>query len=72
MRCLGRGFGFATADARLALIGFRAEVFALVLRAGDFFSAAVFAAARDFGFFLAIDVLPFDLREKASTVRASE
>jgi hypothetical protein len=61
---LGRGFDFATADARLALIALRAEVFALFLRAGDFFSAAVFAAARDFGFFLASDVLPFDVKGK--------
>jgi hypothetical protein len=43
----------------LALIGFRAEDLARVLRAGDFFRAAVFAAARDFGFRLAIDVLPY-------------
>jgi hypothetical protein len=30
-----------------------------VLRAGDFFCAAVRVAALDFGFCLAIDVLPF-------------
>jgi hypothetical protein len=47
----------------LAFSFFRAEGLAAGLpadlRAGDFFSAAAFAAARDFGFFLAIDVLPF-------------
>jgi hypothetical protein len=32
---------------------------ATLLRAGDFFCAAVRVAARDVGFFLAIDVLPF-------------
>jgi hypothetical protein len=31
-----------------------------VLRAGDFFCAAVRLAARDVGFRLAIDVLPFN------------
>jgi hypothetical protein len=36
-----------------------AAVLLAVLRAADFFNAAVFAAVRDFGFSLAIDVLPF-------------
>jgi hypothetical protein len=36
----------------------RAADLAAVLRAGDFFCAAVFAVARDVGFFLAIGVLP--------------
>ena len=36
-----------------------AVLLAALLRAGDFFCAAVRAAARDVGFFLAIDVLPF-------------
>jgi hypothetical protein len=55
---LGRTFAFATGDARLALIGLRALDLA-ALRAGDFLCAAVRAAARDVGFFQAIDVLPF-------------
>ena len=47
-----------------ALIAFRDADFAAVLRVallrgGDFFCAAVRAAARDVGFCLAIDVLPF-------------
>ena len=59
MRCLGRAFDFATGRVRLVLIGFRAEDLEVALLAGDFFSGAVFAAARDFGFFPAIHVLPF-------------
>jgi len=42
------------------------------LRAGDFFSAAVFAAARHFGFFLAIDVLPDLGRARLSGSAARE
>jgi hypothetical protein len=41
-----------------------AAVLLAVLRAGDFFDAAVFAAARDFGFCLAIDALPFRMVRK--------
>ena len=54
----------ASAARPLALSFFRAVDLAAVLpaarlRAGDFFCAAVRAAVRDFGFCLAIDVLPF-------------
>jgi hypothetical protein len=63
MRGFGRAFDFAIAEGRLALIGLRAlglvTVLVAVLRVGDFFSAAVLAAARDVGFRLAIGVLPF-------------
>ena len=73
MRCFGRARGLAAGSPRalvlrsvlrsLALICFRAVDLAAVLlallRAADFFNAAVFAAVRDFGFCLAIDVLPF-------------
>jgi hypothetical protein len=38
---------------------FRAVDLPAVLRGGDFFCAAVRTAARDVGFFLAIDVLPY-------------
>src|SRR3981081_353242 len=67
MRCFGRARGLAAGSARaLALICFRAVdlavllatvLLATVLRAGDFFCAAVRAAARDVGFFLAIPCL---------------
>src|SRR5260370_24526741 len=75
MRCFGRARGFAAGSPRalasrsflrsLALICFRAVDLAAVLRAGDFFCAAVRAAARGVGFFvgsfLAIHLLPFHL-----------
>jgi hypothetical protein len=61
---LAAGFGCA-----LALIGLRAVDLAAGFRAGDFFNAAVFAAARDFGFCLAIEALPFRLSGKASIDR---
>jgi hypothetical protein len=40
-------------------------------RAGDFFNAAALAAAREVGFCLAIEVLPFRLSGKANTNRVS-
>src|SRR4030088_2326626 len=66
MRCFGRtrltvGCARALVLRSLALIAFRAVDLAAVLRAGDFFCAAVRAAARDVGFCLAIRCLP-DLR----------
>jgi hypothetical protein len=42
----------------LRALGFAALLLAALLRAGDFFCAGMRAAARDFGFLLAIDVLP--------------
>src|SRR6185295_3718259 len=65
-RCFGRR-GFAAGIARaFAFSGLRDVDFAAGLRAGDFFCAAVRAAARDVGFCLAIYLLPV-LREEAST-----
>jgi hypothetical protein len=63
IRCFGRA-RLAGAGARaLVLSFFRAADLAAVLlavfRAGDFFCAALRLAARDAGFCLAIDVLPF-------------
>src|SRR3982074_3010459 len=68
IRCLARarlGVGSARALGlrslavrALSLMVFRAVDLAAVLRAGDFFCAAVRLAARDVGFCLAIDVLP--------------
>src|SRR6478609_10278977 len=64
MRCFGRA-RFAAGTPRalvlrsLALMIFRAVDLLAVLRGGDFFCAAVRAAARDVGFCLAIDVLPY-------------
>src|ERR1700722_10452781 len=66
MRCLGRARFTGAAALPLLFSFLRAVDLAAALRAGDFFCAAVLAAARavgllDFrlGFFLAIDVLPF-------------
>src|ERR1700688_3614077 len=75
MRCFGRARFAGTARALVlrsfALIDLRAVDLAAALRAGDFFWAAVLAAARAVGFFvgffLAIDVLPYRLSEKVST-----
>src|ERR1700704_2323510 len=62
MRCFGRA-RLAGTSRPLALSFFRAVDLAAVLwallRAGDFFCAADFAAARALGFLLAIDALPF-------------
>ena len=44
---------------RFSRCGFGGGLPCAVLRAGDFFCAAVRAAARDVGFCLAMDVLPF-------------
>src|ERR1700738_1467015 len=73
MRCFGRA-RFATGAPRaLALIAFRAVDLAVCLRGGDFFCAAALAAAREVGFCLAIDVLPFAwCGGNVSTDRASE
>src|SRR5258706_16471775 len=61
MRCFGRArFAVGTPRA-LVLSLFRAVDLAGVLRGGDFFCAAVRTAARDVGFCLAFDVLPFDV-----------
>lgn len=62
MRCLGHArLGVGT--PRLALMVFRAMDLAAVLpgffRAGDFFIAAVFAAARAVGFLLAMEAVSF-------------
>src|SRR5712664_507038 len=74
MRCFGRGRGLAAGSAR-ALSFLRAvdlaAVLLAVLRAADFFNAAVFAAVRDFGFFLAIDVSLSVRCGKVSTNRDS-
>src|ERR1700737_426119 len=77
MRCFGRA-RLAGACARpfalrsLALIVFRAvdlvADLAAALRAGDFFCAAVRLAARDVGFCLAIDVLPFRYEERLARI----
>jgi hypothetical protein len=73
MRCFGRarlaeGCPRALVLRSLALMVFRALDLAAVLLAmllrGDFFCAAVRAAARYVGFCLAIDVLPFRVVEK--------
>src|SRR5882762_2664836 len=72
MRCLGRARLTGAGARPLALSFFRAVVLAVVLagflpaalRAGDFFCAPVRLAALDFGFCLAIDVLPFWYRGK--------
>src|SRR6476660_4789417 len=78
MRCSGRA-RFAAGTPRafvlrsLALMVFRAVDLPAVLRGGDFFSAAVRTAARDVGFFLAIDLLPLSCSGGAvSTFRGSQ
>src|SRR5277367_6003618 len=77
MRCFGRarlaaGTARALVLRSLALTVFRAVDLAAILRAGDFFCAAVWAAACEVGFFvgffLAIDVLPLRLWEDVSTI----
>jgi hypothetical protein len=45
-------------------VGLAAVLRAMLLPAGDFFCAAVRAAAREVGFCLAIDVLPFRSTQK--------
>jgi hypothetical protein len=61
---LAAGIARALVLRALALIVFRDVDLAAVLREGDFFCAAVRAAARDVGFCLAIDVLPFPSMRK--------
>jgi hypothetical protein len=63
MRCLGRARLAGAGPRALDLSFFRAVDLAaaflsVVLRDGDFFNAAVLAAVREFGFFLAIAALP--------------
>jgi hypothetical protein len=76
MRCFGRTRLAGGCARPFAFSFFRAEdlaavLRAAVLRAGDFFWAGLRLAERDFGFCLAIDVLPLMLRENVSTDRAS-
>jgi hypothetical protein len=68
MRCFGRARLDEAELSAFALffgwIVFRAVDLVAVLRAGDLFCAAVRAAARDFGFCLAIPCLPYSGRDR--------
>ena len=68
MRCFGARLTGAEVSAyALRCFGsmvFRAVDLVAVLRAGDFFCVAMRAAARDFGFCLAIPCLPSSVRNR--------